>query len=210
MYDGADSLVIQYSTSNSFAAANFISTLATFGTSFVPEARVTIGIYAGVLICQGLINTFGVHLLKHINNVSIWWHAVGTTAVVVAILAAAPTHQSAKFVFATFIYNTGVDGVGWGERASHAYVRTRATPVALCGLGTRVATPTSFRLASGPCACPCKSGAVRGSARPRRLLPGEDTDEYEPESGDAGAAGASAGSASTNAGFANMGRMLAK
>ena len=102
--------------------ANFISTLATFNTDFVPEPRITIGIYAGVLICQGLINTFGVHLLKYINNVSIWWHAVGTTAVVIAILAAAPTHQSAKFVFATFIDNTGVDGVGWSQRASDAYV----------------------------------------------------------------------------------------
>ncbi|KAM5545486.1 hypothetical protein V8D89_000524 [Ganoderma adspersum] len=113
---------VAVTTGISFAAANFISTLATFGTSFVPEPRITIGIYAGVLICQGLINTFGVHLLKYINNISIWWHAVGTTAVVIAILAAAPTHQSAKFVFATFIDNTGIDGVGWGERASHAYV----------------------------------------------------------------------------------------
>ena len=75
-----------------------------------------------MLVCQGLINTFGVHLLKYINNISIWWHAVGTRAVVIAILSAAPTHQSAKFVFATFIDNTGVGGVGWGERASHAYV----------------------------------------------------------------------------------------
>ncbi|KAI1793751.1 APC amino acid permease [Ganoderma leucocontextum] len=113
---------VAVTTGISFAAANFISTIATLGTSFVPEPRITIGIYAGVLICQGLINTFGVHLLKYINNVSIWWHAVGTTAVVIAILAAAPTHQSAKFVFATFIDNTGVDGVGWSERASPAYV----------------------------------------------------------------------------------------
>ncbi|KAI9059858.1 amino acid transporter, partial [Trametes sanguinea] len=105
-----------------YGCANFISTLATFHTDFVPEPRITIGIYAGVLICQALINTFGVHLLKYINNVSIWWHAVGTTAVVIAILAAAPTHQSAKFVFQTFIDNTGVDGVGWSERASPAYV----------------------------------------------------------------------------------------
>ncbi|KAI0700801.1 amino acid/polyamine transporter I [Cerioporus squamosus] len=113
---------VAVTTGISFAVANFISTLATFNTDFVPEPRITIGIYAGVLICQGLINTFGVHLLKYINNVSIWWHAVGTTAVVIAILAAAPTHQSAKFVFRTFIDNTGVDGVGWSERASPAYV----------------------------------------------------------------------------------------
>ena len=70
----------------------------------------------------GVINTFGVHLLKYLNNISIWWHAVGTTAVVIAILAAAPSHQSAHFVFSTFIDGTGVDGPGWSERASPAYV----------------------------------------------------------------------------------------
>lgn len=54
---------------------------------------------------------------------SIWWHAVGTTALVIAILAAAPSHQSAHFVFQTFIDGTGVDGgEGWSVRASPAYV----------------------------------------------------------------------------------------
>ncbi|KAH9895695.1 amino acid transporter [Cubamyces lactineus] len=105
-----------------YGCANFISTLATFKTDFVPEPRTTIGVYAGVLVAQALINTFGVHLLKYINNISIWWHAVGTTAVVIAVLAAAPSHQSAHFVFQKFIDNTGVDGVGWSERASPAYV----------------------------------------------------------------------------------------
>ena len=38
-------------------------------------------------IFKGLINTFGVHLLKYINNVSVWWHALGTTAVIITILA---------------------------------------------------------------------------------------------------------------------------
>ena len=71
---------------------------------------------------KGLINTFDVHMLKHINNISIWWHAVGTTAVVIEILNAAPTHQSRRFVFSTFIDGTGVDGVGWSVRASPAYV----------------------------------------------------------------------------------------
>lgn len=71
---------------------------------------------------SGLINTFGVHLLKYINNISIWWHAVGTTAVVIAVLSAAPLHQSRHFVFSAFIDGTGVNGVGWGARASPAYV----------------------------------------------------------------------------------------
>lgn len=71
---------------------------------------------------SGLINTFGVHILRYLNNVSVWWHALGTTALVIAILAKAPTHQTGTWVFRTFIDNTGVDGVGWGERASHVYV----------------------------------------------------------------------------------------
>lgn len=76
-----------------------------------------------MLICQGLVNTFGVRLLKHINNISIWWHALGTTTLIIAVLAAAPSHQSARFVFSTFVDNTGVDGApGWSQRASPAYV----------------------------------------------------------------------------------------
>lgn len=61
-------------------------------------------------------------ILKYLNTVSVWWHAVGTTSLVIAILAAAPKHQSGKFVFRTFIDGTGVDGVGWSQRASPAYV----------------------------------------------------------------------------------------
>jgi hypothetical protein len=42
---------------------------------------------------------------------------------VIAILVKAPKRQSASFVFRQFLDGTGVDGaVGWGERASHAYV----------------------------------------------------------------------------------------
>ncbi|KII84881.1 hypothetical protein PLICRDRAFT_45714 [Plicaturopsis crispa FD-325 SS-3] len=113
---------VAVTTGISFGCATFISTLATFNTSFVPTPNTNIGVYAAVLVAQGLINTFGVHILKYLNNVSVWWHAVGTTALVIAILAKAPKLQSGTFVFTTFIDATGADGVGWGERASHAYV----------------------------------------------------------------------------------------
>lgn len=81
-----------------------------------------VGIYAAVLFTQGLTNTFGVHLLHYLNNISVWWHAVGTTSLVIAILAKAPSHQSASFVFRQFIDGTGPPGEGWGDRASHVYV----------------------------------------------------------------------------------------
>lgn len=50
---------------------------------------------------------------------------VGTVSLAIAVLAKAPTHQSAKFVFTTFVDGTGVDPndpVGWSQRASPAYV----------------------------------------------------------------------------------------
>jgi amino acid transporter len=124
----------------SFACATFISTVATLGTSFEPSPKTTIGrngsffalymcctvlvgIYAAVLFSQGLTNTFGVHLLHYLNNISVWWHAIGTTSLVIAILAKAPNHQSAKFVFRQFIDGTASPpDQGWGDRASHVYV----------------------------------------------------------------------------------------
>lgn len=87
-------------------------------SSYEPTPKTVIGIYAAVLVAQGLINTFGVHLLKYINNISIWWHAVGTTSLVIAVLAKAKTHQPAKFVFTQYYDGTG----GWGEVSSHGYV----------------------------------------------------------------------------------------
>ncbi|KAJ3801862.1 APC amino acid permease [Lentinula aff. detonsa] len=109
---------VAVTTGISFACASFISTLSTFRTGFVPTANTQIGVYAAVLFSQGMINTFGVRVLHYLNNVSVWWHAIGTFSLVVAILAKAPTHQSGRFVFQTFIDGTG----GWAERASPAYV----------------------------------------------------------------------------------------
>jgi len=56
------------------------------------------------------------------NIDSVWWHALSTTSLAIAILVAAPKHQSGKFVFRTFIDSTGVGGIGWSQRASPAYV----------------------------------------------------------------------------------------
>ena len=39
----------------SFACANFIQTVATFGTDYVPTAKKNIGVYAGVLVAQGYL-----------------------------------------------------------------------------------------------------------------------------------------------------------
>ena len=86
---------------------------------------------------HGLVNTFGVRILRYLNNSSIILHSLGVTALIIAVLAKAPTHQSATFVFATFNDGTGTDSPGWSERASPAYL-------AVCGALLTQYTLTGF------------------------------------------------------------------
>jgi amino acid transporter len=117
----ADSLPqFAVTTGITFGCAGLISTLATVKSSYEPTAAKTIGIYAALLISHGLVNTFGVHILRYLNNTSIILHSAGVFSIAVAVVAAAPTHRSAKEVFAFFYDGTG--DPGWSERASPAYV----------------------------------------------------------------------------------------
>jgi len=132
----------------SFGLAGLISVTASIDGTYVPTAGSfhlsrplnsspqahaslylgkTVAIYLGLIVSHGLVNTFGVKILPYLNNVSIALHSLGIFSFAVAIVAKAPTHQSAKFVFSTFYDGTGVavgdlDPVGWAQRASPAYV----------------------------------------------------------------------------------------
>ncbi|KAI1196948.1 amino acid/polyamine transporter I [Nemania serpens] len=130
---------VAVTTGISFGLANLIATAATVkNRDYVPTPPKTIGIYAAVLVSHGLVNTFGVRVLKYLNNVSIVLHSAGVTALAVAVLAKAPRHQPASFVFGYINDGTGLDGSpGWGERASPAYL-------AVCGSLLAQYTLTGF------------------------------------------------------------------
>ncbi|KAI1501330.1 amino acid/polyamine transporter I [Biscogniauxia marginata] len=115
---------VAVTTGISFGLANLIATAATVkNLDYEPTPGKTIGIYAAVLVSHGLVNSFGVSVLRYLNNTSIVLHSLGVTALCVALLAKAPTHQPASFVFGYFNDGTGVEGSpGWSERASPAYV----------------------------------------------------------------------------------------
>ncbi|KAI0454947.1 amino acid/polyamine transporter I [Xylaria acuta] len=115
---------VAVTTGISFGLAGLIATVATVKSpGYEPTPAKTIGIYAAVLVSHGLVNTFGVRVLKYLNNVSIILHSAGVTALAIAVLAKAPTHQPASFVFGYLNDGTGVDGnPGWSERASPAYL----------------------------------------------------------------------------------------
>ncbi|KAI4142623.1 MAG: hypothetical protein LQ341_003160 [Variospora aurantia] len=128
---------VAVTTGITFGLAGLISTTASVGTSYEATAGKTLGIFAALLVSQGIINSFGVHLLRYLNNTSILLHSVGISCFCIAVLAKAPTHQSAKFVFSTFYDGTGVEGIGWSIRASPAYV-------AACGVLMSQYTITGF------------------------------------------------------------------
>ncbi|KAK3326958.1 amino acid/polyamine transporter I [Cercophora scortea] len=129
---------VAVTTGISFGLAGLIPTAITVkNPDFVPTPRVTIGIYAAILISHAVVNSFGVHLLRYLNNVSIVLHSAGITAICIAVLAKAPTHQPASFVFKTFNDGTGLEDVGWSIRASPAYI-------AVCGCLMSQYTLTGF------------------------------------------------------------------
>lgn len=136
----ASALQVAVTTGISFGLAGLIPTaIVVKNPSFTPTPRVTIGIYAAILVSHALLNTLGVRALKYLNNVSIVLHSAGITALCIAVLAKAPSHQSASFVFASFRDGTaaaeGADG--WGVRASDVYV-------AVCGALLSQYTLTGF------------------------------------------------------------------
>ncbi|MCJ1472440.1 hypothetical protein MMC13_001088 [Lambiella insularis] len=126
---------VAVTTGITFGLAGLISTTATLSSDYSPTAGKTIGIYAALLISHGAVNTFGVHILRYLNNTSIVIHSLGVGALAIAVLAKAPTHQNAQFVFATFYDGTG--DPGWSTRASPAYV-------AACGVLMAQYTLTGF------------------------------------------------------------------
>lgn len=101
-------------TGITFGLANLIATLAEVKGGFSATPGKIIGIYAALLISHGLVNTFGVHILRYLNNSSVILHSLGVGAFAIAVVAAAPTHQSARFVFAKFYDGTG--DPGWSAR----------------------------------------------------------------------------------------------
>lgn len=98
-----------------YGCASLVATLAAVrGFEVTVEREVAIS--AALLVFGGLVNTFGIKFLAILNRFSIFMHSVGVFAVVVALLAKATTHRTAKEVFATFN-----DSSGWSIRASPGY-----------------------------------------------------------------------------------------
>jgi amino acid permease (GABA permease) len=74
--------------------------------------RSTMLVFLVIILLHGLLNTFGVNLVRILSDVSAWWHLAGV-AVIVGVLAIVPSkHFSLHEVFLQTQNSTGLNGTG--------------------------------------------------------------------------------------------------
>jgi amino acid permease (GABA permease) len=82
-----------------FGAALTWMAFANLAWGFEVTPLRTFLLFAVILLSHGLLNTFGVSLVRLLSDISAWWHLVGV-AVIVAVLAVIPDqHQSLSWTF---------------------------------------------------------------------------------------------------------------
>ncbi|HEX3337381.1 MAG TPA: amino acid permease, partial [Jatrophihabitans sp.] len=90
-------------------ATFFDLTLDTYSASWAKNYSLTrvFVIFLVVLVLVALVNIFSSRLLAVLNNISVWWHVAGASAVVLILIFAPSHHASFKSVFTHTVNNTG-------------------------------------------------------------------------------------------------------
>ncbi len=76
-----------------------------FGTEV--NAISTFVTFLVIILAHGLLNAFGVNLVKVLSNVSAWWHLIGVAVIVVVLVVVPDQHQSLSWTFFHFENRTG-------------------------------------------------------------------------------------------------------
>jgi len=96
-----------------YGCATFIDlTISTWSTSYSDNYSLTrvFITFLIVLAAAALLNIFSSHLMAVMNNVSVWWHVVGATAIVLILIFVPDQHQSFGYVFSERFNNSGYSG----------------------------------------------------------------------------------------------------
>ena len=94
----------------SYGCATFIDlTISTFSTGYADGYSLTrvFLIFLVVLVLAAVLNIFSSHLMAVMNNVSVWWHVVGASAIVLILILVPDQHQSFSYVFTERFNNSG-------------------------------------------------------------------------------------------------------
>jgi amino acid permease (GABA permease) len=77
----------------------------------------TFTVFLVIIVLHGLLNTFGVDLVKILSDISAWWHLAGV-AIIVLVLAIVPdNHKPIDEVFLQTANSTGLNGAWVGVYA---------------------------------------------------------------------------------------------
>src|SRR5947209_8065219 len=82
-----------------FGLAAFISAFLHIAFNIEVTRLILIGCYTGVLAAHATLNTFGVRLVALLNDISVWWHVLGVTIIVLAIVFIPDHHTSLGTIF---------------------------------------------------------------------------------------------------------------
>ena len=97
----------------SYGCATFIDlTISTYSTSYAGGYSLTrvFVIFLVVLAAASVLNIFSSHLMALMNNVSVWWHVVGASVIVLILIFVPDQHQSFSYVFTERFNNSGFTG----------------------------------------------------------------------------------------------------
>jgi amino acid transporter len=102
-----------------YGCATFIDlTISTWSKSYSDNyslTRVFITFVIVLVLAAGL-NIFSSHLMAIMNNVSVWWHVAGASAIVLILLLVPDQHQSISYVFTERFNNSG-----FGNGSTHNF-----------------------------------------------------------------------------------------
>ena len=108
-----------------YGCATFIDlTISTFSDSYASHyslSRVFIT-FVIVLVAAAVLNIFSGHLMAIMNNVSVWWHVVGATALVLILIFVPDHHLSIGQVFGDRFNNSGFSDGSTGGGMFWLYV----------------------------------------------------------------------------------------
>jgi len=109
--------LVAVTASVAYGCATFTDlTLSTYSESYADGYSLTrvFIIFLVILALASILNIFSGHLMALMNNVSVWWHVVGVSMIVLLLVVLPDTHQSMSFVFTERINNSGYgDGKYW-------------------------------------------------------------------------------------------------
>ncbi|MGH3357966.1 MAG: amino acid permease, partial [Nocardioidaceae bacterium] len=102
--------LLAVTASVAYGCATFTDlTLATLSDSYAADyslGRVFV-IFMIILALAAVLNIFSGHLMAIMNNVSVWWHVVGASAIVLILIFVPDQHQSFNYVFTERFNNSG-------------------------------------------------------------------------------------------------------